>query len=397
MTPNSTSIAGTQPRWSAVFSLCLGVIGFVSAELLPVSLLTPIAADLGVSEGMAGQTVTVTAIVALIASLFVASVIRGLDRRLVLLGFTVLLVASNLLAAFSTSYAMLVSARVLLGLGLGGFWSMAAATSMRLVPEAQVPRALAIIFGGVSVATVVAAPVGAFLGDIIGWRGVFMATAAISAVALIWQALVLPSMTPTSQSSIATLFKLFRRPRVGLGMLACLMVFGGHFAFFTYLRPFLETVTLLDVNTISIILFGFGLATVLGTTVSGSLISRSLYGTLGVVPLALGLMAVAMVLFGQHVLAAGAIVTAWGFANGTVPVAWTTWVTRTVPDEAESAGGLQVAAIQLAITAGAGLGGLLFDTSGPYGSLMGSAVILIAAAALISVFLGARTAQPAPA
>lgn len=386
------SISGTsiQPRWSAVFSLCLGVIGFVAAELLPVSLLTPIAADLDVTEGMAGQTVTATAVVALIASLFVASAIRGLDRRLVLLGFTVLLVTSNLLAAFSTSYAMLMAARVLLGLGLGGFWSMTAATSMRLVPDTQVPRALAIIFGGVSVATVIAAPVGAFLGDIIGWRGVFLATAAISAVALVWQVLILPSMAPTSQSSVATLFKLFRRPQVGLGILACLMVFGGHFAFFTYLRPFLETVTLVDVNTISIMLFGFGLATVVGTSVSGSLIARSLRATLGLVPLTLGLLAIAMILFGQHAWAAGAIVVAWGFANGTVPVAWTTWVTRTVPDEAESAGGLQVAAIQLAITAGAGIGGLLFDTSGPYGSLMGSAAILIAAACLVALFLGAR-------
>jgi predicted MFS family arabinose efflux permease len=118
---DGASFAGTG-NWSAVYSLALGVIGFVSAELLPVSLLTPIAADLGVSDGVAGQAVATTAIVAMFSSLLIASVIRSIDRRYVLLLFTASLVASNLLAAFAVNYAMLLTGRLVLGLGLGGFW-----------------------------------------------------------------------------------------------------------------------------------------------------------------------------------------------------------------------------------------------------------------------------------
>jgi predicted MFS family arabinose efflux permease len=122
----------TTPAWMAVFSLAMGVFGLLTAEYLPASLLTPMALDLGVSEALAGQAVTVTAVVALFAGLLVPGLTRGIDRRLVLLGFSTLMIASNLLVAFSSSLLVLLLMRILLGIALGGFWSMAAAVAMRL-------------------------------------------------------------------------------------------------------------------------------------------------------------------------------------------------------------------------------------------------------------------------
>ncbi|HEX3984022.1 MAG TPA: MFS transporter, partial [Acidisoma sp.] len=150
--------------WPAVFSLTLGVFSLVTAEFLPASLLTPMAASLRISEGMAGQAVTATAMVALVAALLAAVVTRGLDRRIVLMGFSVLLIASNLLVAAAPNLTLLLFARVLLGIALGGFWSMATAVAIRLVPPPMVPRALSILFSGVSVATIVAVPLGSYLG-----------------------------------------------------------------------------------------------------------------------------------------------------------------------------------------------------------------------------------------
>src|SRR6201991_2996817 len=86
--------------WPAVFAMALGTFALVTAEFLPASLLTPMASSLGVTEGMAGQTVTVTALIALVTSLFISVLTRNIDRRVVLLSFSVLLVASNLLVAF---------------------------------------------------------------------------------------------------------------------------------------------------------------------------------------------------------------------------------------------------------------------------------------------------------
>ncbi len=370
-------------RWSAVFSLAFCVVGFIAAELFPISMLSPIASDLGVSEGLAGQAVSATSVTAMIFSLLMASVTRKLDRRTVMLGFTVLFIASNVVVGLASNFPMLLAGRVLLGVGLGGFWSMSSAVTLRLVPSSQVPRALSILFGGVSASMVIAAPVGTFAGDIIGWRGVFLATAAVGALALLWQYRVLPKMPPTGGSRLITLVRLLSRPVIVFGVISMMLVFGGHFTFYTYLRPFLEQVTQINASAISFLLFGFGVANLLGTSVASGMIRRSLLWTLGGAPLLMSLLAMSVVWFGGVLPVVAVLISAWGFAFGIVPVAWTTWVTRSVPDETESAGGLQVASIQLAISVGAAVGGLLTDKTGAQGAFIGSAVILIAGAALI--------------
>lgn len=380
-------------NWSAVLSLSLCVIGLITAELLPIGLLTPIASELGITEGMAGQTVTTTALVALAASLLVTTVTRRFDRRAVLLFLTVLFIASSVLVALAPNYAALLAGRVLLGVAVGGFWSMVAAVTMRLVPKAQVPRALSMVFGGSAVAMAVSTPVGTYLGAIIGWRGVFLVTGALGVAALIWQLAVLPSMAPREPSRLGTLFGILKRPQVALGIVASIFIFGGHFAFFTYLRPFLETVTRVEVGGISILLFGFGMANVAGTFLSGVMIQCSLRLTLALMPILMSLVAFGLVMFGGLVPIAALLVAGWGFAFGAVPVAWTTWLTRTVPDQIESGGGLQVAAIQLAMTAGAGIGGVLMDRSGVLAVPASSGAILLVASGLI--LIGLRPRLPA--
>ncbi|NQF21568.1 MFS transporter, partial [Enterobacter hormaechei] len=168
----------SRPNWSAVFAVAFCVACLITVEFLPVSLLTPMAQDLGISEGVAGQSVTVTAFVAMFASLFITQVIGTIDRRKVVILFSVLLTLSCLLVSFAESFTLLLLGRACLGLGLGGFWAMSASLTMRLVPARTVPKALSVIFGAVSIALVIAAPLGSFLGGIIGWRNVFNAAAA---------------------------------------------------------------------------------------------------------------------------------------------------------------------------------------------------------------------------
>ncbi len=130
---------------------------------------------------------TATSFVGIIAGLATAIVTRSMDRRLVLWLLTVLLVASNLLSATAGSLTTLLLARVLLGISLSGFWAMATATAMRLVPPDDLPRAISLIFSGVSIATVSAAPIGAYLGDLWGWRNVFLLASVVGVVVLVFQ------------------------------------------------------------------------------------------------------------------------------------------------------------------------------------------------------------------
>ncbi|MGU9868236.1 MFS transporter [Kluyvera ascorbata] len=384
----SGSIAPAKPAWRAVWALGLGVFGLITAEFLPASLLTPMAASLGVTEGVAGQTVTATALVALVTGLLITSATKSLDRRWVLMFFTLMQIVSSLLVAFAPSLQVLLLGRLLLGVAIGGFWAMSTATTMRLVPASDVPKALSIIFAGVSIATVVAAPLGSYLGSLIGWRNVFILCVIPGVLALLWQLWVLPSMRPENGGSLRTLLHVLRRPGMIGGLLATIFIFSGHFAFFTYLRPFLETVGRASVETISLILLGFGLANFIGTSIAGHLLARNLRLTLALVPFGMGVLALLMVAFGHLALLDGLLVTLWGFAFGLVPVGWSTWLATTVPDEAESAGGLMVASIQLAISAGAAGGGLVFDLNGASGVFTVSGVLLVAA--MVMVFAGVR-------
>jgi predicted MFS family arabinose efflux permease len=372
-----------RPAWSAVHALSLGVAALTSAEMLPVSLITPIAADLGITEGLAGQTVTATALIGFLASLFTAVAARRMDRRRLMLAFSVLQVASCLLCAFAPNLALLFVGRMLLGLALGGFWAMAAAVAMRLVPAALLPKALGIIFSGVAVATVAAAPVGVFLDGLIGWRGVFLAAAALAASALAWQYMTLPSMPAQGRARLATMLHVLRRPQVKPGMLAVTLVFGGHFAFFTYLRPFLENVTAAGGHGVTAILLAFGIGSFAGTSVSGRLLARNVRGTLLSMTTLMAMIAFGLVTVGQQLPVAATLVTLWGFAFGTVPVGWSTWVAQAAPDEAESGGGILVAAIQAAMTLGAAGGGLLFNLGGPLATFSGSGGALAAAIVII--------------
>ena len=385
--------------WVAVFSLAMGVFGLLTAEYLPASLLTPMAADLGVSEALAGQAVTVTAVVALFAGLLVPRLTRSIDRRLVLLSFTGLMILSNALVALSSSMGVLLVMRVLLGVALGGFWSMAAAVAMRLVPPQRVPRALSIIFSGIAVGTVVSVPLGSYLGGLLGWRSAFWAATAVGGLTFAFQWFTLPRMAPRKAALPESVVDLLRRPGVAVGMLGCVLAHTGQYALFTYIRPTLESLGQMSADGLALILLGFGVANFVGTLLAGWLMERSLKVTLVIMPALVGAAALGMLLLPVGVGGLAILVALWGLAFGGVPVAWSSWVARAVPDQAESAGGMVVAAVQSSIAAGAALGGLVFGMGGIAAVLTVAAVVMLLASLLIAfrVRVSAATLSAGPA
>jgi predicted MFS family arabinose efflux permease len=355
---------------------------------MPVSLLSPIATDLRLTEGQAGQTIAVSGIFAVLTSLFIASASGRADRRTLLLILTLLMLVSSPVVAFAPNFPVLMVGRALLGVVIGGFWSMSTATVMRIVSEREVPRALALLNGGNALATTVAAPLGSFLAQYIGWRGAFFCVVPLAAVTLAWLFAGLPSMPAREGASPDAAFRVLRQPRVPAGILAVTLFFAGQFALFTYLRPFLETVTRVDVSTLSLILLVIGASGMLGTYLIGSVLKRRLYAALMAAPLAMGAIALGLIEFGSSALVTAALLALWGLIGTAAPVAWWTWLSRALPDDAEAGGGLMVAAIQLAITLGASFGGFLFDQSGYQATFAASAALLSASA--VAAFLASN-------
>jgi DHA1 family purine ribonucleoside efflux pump-like MFS transporter len=374
--------------WTAIGALALGVFALVTSEFLPASVLTPLAADLGVSVGAAGQAVTATAVVGAIAAPLTPVLTGRFDRRLVMWGLMALLCVSNLLTVFAVNLPTLLVARVLLGASLGGFWSMAAALAMRLVPAKALPRAMSIVFTGVSVATVSAAPVGAYVSATLGWR-------AVGALALLAQVVTLPRLAPTTPPKLRGLWQVARRPGVAAALIAVLLVISGHFAGFTYVRPVLEQVTHLGFETISLVLLVFGVAGFFGNFAGAFLAERD--PRLAVLAGAglLAASALAVVTLGGFAAVVAVALAVWGFAFAMLPVGFQAWVTSEASDQAELAGGLLTSTFQVAIALGAVSGGVLVDH---LGAVSASAYAGLAAAAGIAVVAALRRgARPAPA
>lgn len=383
MTQNSDKKAGS---WGAVLAMSLGAFALVASEFMPVSLLTPIAADLHISEGQAGQAISVSGAFAVLTSLFIASLAKGVNRKSLLLALIAMMIVSGTVVSLAPNYLIFMVGRAMIGIVIGGFWSMSAATAMRLVEEHHVPRALAILNGGNALATVIAAPAGSFLGGLIGWRGAFFCVVPVAVVVFVWQLFSLPSMASERHRQSASVFALLTRPIVRMGMIAVSLFFMGQFTLFTYVRPFLEAVAHVDVATLSLVLLSMGVAGFIGTALIGSVLKNSVYPTLIVIPVLMAFLAVSLMVWGKWIAVSAMILTAWGLFATSAPVGWWTWLARTLPQDAEAGGGLMVAVVQLAITLGATCGGVFFDRIGYQATFSASAAALMMAA-----FLAFRT------
>ncbi|AQZ69167.1 MFS transporter [[Actinomadura] parvosata subsp. kistnae] len=366
-------------RWLAVTSVAIGTFTIVTSEMLPVGLLTSIAGDLGISAGTAGLAMSAPGLVAAVAAPVLAVGARRVDRRLILMGLMALLAVANLAGAIAPDATVLLAARVLTGVSIGGFWAFAAGLGPRLVPERSVGRATSIILGGVSVASVLGVPAATFVSSFAGWRSAFVATGVLALALLAVLAATLPplkpSLEPESSPTPEKRSSWFSGPLRVILVLTALTV-AGHFAAYTYVRPFLEQVAHAGPALVSTALLLYGAAGVAGNFVAGAQAARNPRATLIVRVL---LMAVPMIALVTTGLPALIPLVVWGFGYGGVGVTLQLWIMRSGGGELSTA--LFVCSFNLSIALGSFAGGRIADAL-PVSAVMwaGAALTLLSAA-----------------
>lgn len=370
--------------WLSVVSLTFGSFALISSELLPMAVLTPMAAELGVTEGAAGQAVTLTALFAGIAAPTVTLIIGRLDRKLINLALCALVIASNFAVALTSDYVVLLAARMLLGIAIGGFFALAGATVVRLVTIEDMGKGMSIVFMGMSAGLVVAPALATLIGEAFGWRMAFMAAAGCGLLAFLLQAVCLPRVPATAATSFSSLFGLLKRPPVRVGLIVGLLFFGGEVSGFTFMRPYLETDGGLSATSIAPVLLVLGLASLLGSAVAGVFADRVLREGFGATFLMLAFATAGMLAFSSVYVAIFVFAAAWGIAIGAGPVMTQTWMGRAAPDQLEGVGGLFLAVIQLGVTLGAIAGGIAVDVIGTGAPLYVTAVCAVLAAMLVA-------------
>ncbi len=378
------NIGGRPPAaWGAVLSMALCVAMLIASEFMPVSLLTPMAQGLHATEGQTGQAISISGLFAVLASMLITTAAGKVNRKWVLVAMTACMLLSLVLVAAAPNFLVLMIGRALLGVCIGGFWALATAVIMRLVPAGEVPRALSLMYGGQAIAAAFAAPIGSYLGEMFGWRAVFWALTPVVAINLVWHMVALPSLPAAQRQDFRAMFGLLKRPYFLRGLVACMLSWGSAFTMFTYLRPFLEKVTGVDVATLSVLLLLLGCAGFIGTWAAGRFLKGNVAPFLKLPALVMGGATLGLLLTGLSVVAAALFMAIWGAMNTMFSVIWMTWMSQNVDDAPEAAGSLMVAAIQASILLGAVVGGALLDSLSIQATFIGSIVLAVLAVALI--------------
>lgn len=375
-----------RPPWAAVTSVAAGTFVLVTSEFLPIGLLSQIAGDFGVTPGQAGLLVTTPGVVAALSAPILAILAGGADRRLLLIGFALLILLSNLVVGTAPSFAIAVAGRALLGVSVGGLWTFAVAVGRKLVTEDRGNRATSVIIGGISVGTVVGVPLGAALGAVEGWRFAFHAIALLCLAVGAAQLAFLPPIRMAARQSLAGMRGVLRHGDLLAAFAAAMLAASGHFAAYTYLEPRLIAAGA-GAGAFAALLALYGAAGILGTLVGERLSARD--PKLGFLIVVLA-MAAAIFLTGRiagDLGPLGAALALWGGAFGALPVSVQIWTYAAKPEAFETSSALTVTVFQIAVAGGSFAGGLCVTAGGLSAAFMAGTLLNLACAGLVAALL----------
>lgn len=358
--------AQSTPRhpWWAVTAVSLATFSVVTTEMLPVGLLTPIAEALDTSTGAAGLMISLPALLAALFAPLVVISAGSVDRRSLLCGLLGLLVIANLGAAFAPTLGWMLAARVLVGLCMGGIWAIAGGLAVRLVATRSVGLATSLIFGGVAAASVLGVPLGALIGELLGWRWAFGSMALLGAAVLALHLAVMPGLPPSGTTSVRQFAQQLGNRGLQLGLLLTFLLVAGHFIAFTFVRPLLMSVSGFDARWVGLLLFGYGAAGMAGNFLAGIAAARRTGLTVSLIAAGLVLAPSLFLTIGESRLGGAMALLAWGLAYGGVSVGLMTWMMKAVPRAMEIASALYVGAFNVGIASGAWVGGQALDRLG---------------------------------
>ncbi|KPQ22974.1 MAG: hypothetical protein HLUCCA13_15585 [Halomonas sp. HL-48] len=365
------------PRWWAVVAVMMGIFLLVTAEQLPIGLLSQVASSMGVTPGMAGLMVTVPGVVAAFSAPLLPVAVGRLDRRVMLTLLMAVMVLGSVLTALASSFVLLLASRVLVGVSIGGFWAVAGSIAPRLVPADQVPKAMTIIFGGVAAASVLGVPLGTLLGDFSNWRVAFATLGGLSLLtaAALW--VWLPPLPPREPVRLAVLAEQFGSQGVRVAVLTTGFVVVGHFAAYTFISPVLQEISGIAQRHVGSLLLLYGAAGILGNIAAGIYAGRHPYRAVLVIPCVLLLVVAVFPWLGVTPASGVALLMVWGAVFGSVSVSIQTWILRTAPNT-EAATALMAFTFNLSIGFGAMVGGRIVDgTSLPVAMWAASGLFLL--------------------
>lgn len=349
-----------QVRWSLLFGNF--VIG--CGVMVVVGALSDISRSLDVSVSVAGQLITVAAVVMCFGAPLLAGWVGGLDRRKLLAGSLAGYAVGHALCALTPSYVALLPMRALTVLGAAVFTPQAAAAMGAMTPPAERGGAITFIFLGWSIASVVGMPMSAWLGDNYGWRSAFFAIAALGAVAAVWVLATVPANVRPVTLTLAAWRSAFANPMLMAMVLVTALAGAGQFTLFSYIAPYFKTMIGASSNEVTLLFVWFGVFGVIGNALASRYVDR--FGADRAVTFSLYLMAVSLLAFPwvSGGLVAAAVLVPWALACFSTQSMQQARLGAAAPALAPALMALNSSAIYLGQAAGASSGGWLIANHG---------------------------------
>ncbi|MEU0091920.1 MFS transporter [Kribbella sp. NPDC006257] len=355
----------TQPTtraWFGVAAITASLFVFLTTELMPVGLLTPLSSSLQVPVGVAGLMVTLYGVSAGLGVPFIVAWTRRVNRRVLLSLLLVVLTLGNLVTAVAPTFPLVLTTRLVMGFASGVFWAIGVSMAMRLVPGPSAGRAAAVVMSGISIAAVVGIPLGIFVENLTGWRSTFLIWAGLSLLVLAAVAALVPSLPSDNAVPVREVFGLPRaNAQLRLVMVMVVLFVLGHFGAYTFIRPFLERESASTPTAVTIVLMLYGVGGAAGNFLAGHLVTRNfragfVIGCAGVV-----LSLLLLLTIGRQPAAGVIAVVLWGMSFGTVQLCQLNLTQAAAPNTFEAAMSLNTMAYNTSIALGALFGGLFAD------------------------------------
>ena len=374
--------------WLAVTALGIGAFSIVTSELAPVGMLSMLARDLNQTESGAGLVVTAYGWVGALAALLSGAISTRISRKALLVGLMLILALSCMMATHSHSMTAFMSARMAGALAHGAFWALIGVVAAQIVPAEKLGLATAVIFGGVSAASVLGVPLSSFISDMAGWRIAFTVISLLSlatACALFW---TLPTLAASQSLKLQVYCGIFKNPVLLslYGATACII--SAHFAAFTYLEPLLTKAQDVPSASVSGLLLMSGLSGLVGNIIAGKLIDRHIKTLIFA---SLFLSAGALGMLGMESFAplpfwfTGILLAVWGGGIAIVFVGLQTWLLRSAGNAVQPASAIYVAIFNAAIGTGALAGGQILAITGIQGMFLLAAGVILCSIVLVSM------------
>ncbi|WP_328891288.1 Cmx/CmrA family chloramphenicol efflux MFS transporter [Streptomyces sp. NBC_00316] len=370
----------------AVYILGLSVFALGTSEFMLSGLLPPIADDMNVSIPRAGLLISAFAIGMVIGAPLLAVATLRLPRRTTLIALISVFGLGQVAGALAPTYEVLFASRVVSAFACAGFWAVGAAVAIAMVPMNARARAMAVMIGGLSIANVLGVPLGAFLGENLGWRSAFWAVGAASAVALVGIATLIPRIPlPEKKPQLKLEMSIYRDRQVWLSIVVTALAAGGVFCAFSYLAPLLTDVAGLDSGWVPTVLALFGVGALIGTTIGGRVADAHLFGVLMSGIAASTVFLIALALFASNQVAAVGLAFLLGLSAFYTAPALNARMFNIAGAAPTLAGATTTAAFNLGNTGGPWLGGTVIDADFGFAATAwaGAAMTVLALAAVV--------------